>query len=258
MEEDYLNTEKITVREIDKSSAEDIIVKHHYSHKWSLCRAAYGVFYKTEEDHPLLESTDGKLIGCMVFGQPVGRSAADSICPLIKFNEVLELTRLFIHDGYGKNIESHCLMKGVKFLQRDFPQIKALLTYADGEQGHKGTIYQACGFHYQGNSSLALMPNFSISLTGPPNYEWIHSRSAFSKFGSHNIEHLKRRIGQIFWRKKESTKHRYIYFLGNKAEKRKYLKNVKHPFQPYPKETSHIDEIQEISVESAHENPFFT
>jgi hypothetical protein len=257
MEEDYFDSSKILIREIEKSIAENMIIQNHYTHKWSLCKVAYGVFYITDKEHQFFEGREEKLIGCMVFGQPVGRSAAESISSLIKFNEVFELTRLFIHDGYGRNIESYCLSKAIKKIQYQFPKIKALITYADGEQGHKGTIYQACGFYYQGNSSVALMPNFSISLTGPPNYQWIHSRTAFSKFGSHNVGRLKKTIGQTFWRKKESTKHRYVYFLGNKSEKRKYLKNIKHPFQPYPKSTHHVDEIEEVFVESNQENPFF-
>jgi hypothetical protein len=256
MEEEYFNPNKIVVRPVEKHLAENIIVKHHYTHKWSLCRVAYGIFYLTDNDCQFVDAKEEKLIGCMVFGQPVGRSAAESISELIKINEVFELTRLFIHDGYGRNIESYCLTQALKQIKVDFPKIKCILTYADGEQGHKGTIYQACGFSYQGNSALALMPNFSISLIGPP-YDWMHSRSAFSAYGSHNIEHLKRRIGNTFWRKKESTKHRYVYLTGNKVEKKKILANLKHPFLPYPKSNNYVEEIEEIQVDSKTENQFF-
>ena len=256
METEYFNPDKISVRPIEKHLAEQIIVKHHYTHKWSLCQVAYGIFYMTDHECKFVEDKEEKLIGCMVFGQPVGRSAAESISELIKIDEVFELTRLFIHDGYGRNIESYCLSQALKLIKIGFPKIKAILTYADGEQGHKGTIYQACGFSYQGNSSLALMPNFSISLIGTP-YNWMHSRTVSSTYGSHNVEHLKKRIGQTFWRKKESAKHRYVCLLGNKLEKKKILSNLKHPFLPYPKFTDHIDLIEEITVDNKVENLFF-
>jgi hypothetical protein len=256
MESEYFNRDKISVREIEKSLAEQMVVKHHYTHKWSLCQVAYGVFYATDNECQFIEAKEDKLIGCLVFGQPVGRSAAESISSMIKVDEVFELTRLFIHDGYGRNIESYCLSQALTQIRKKFPHIKAILTYADGEQGHKGTIYQACGFHYQGNSSLALMPNWSVSLVGSP-YVWMHSRSVTSTYGSHNVEHLKKRIGHTFWRKKESTKHRYICLLGNKLEKKKILANLKHPFLPYPKNTHHVDEIQEIVVSDPTENQFF-
>jgi len=256
LEESYFNPNKVVVRKIEKSIAEDIIVKYHYSHKWSLCQVAYGVFYITDKPLNFFDAIEEKLIGCIVFGQPVGRSAACSISDLIDVYEVFELTRLFIHDGYGKNIESYCISKSLDLIRRDFPHIKAIISYADGEQGHKGTIYQACNFYYQGNSSLALMPNYSVSLVGPP-YKWIHSRTISSAYGSHNVDHLKKKIGHTFWRKKESSKHRYVYLIGNKKEKRQILANLKHQFQSYPKDTSHSDEIEEIVIDTKPENQFF-
>jgi len=257
MPEEYFDASKVIVRKIDKHVAEDIIVKNHYSHKWSLCQVAYGVFYITDKPSEFFDAIEEKLIGTIVFGQPVGRSAAESISKLISVYEVFELTRLFIHDGYGRNIESFALSKSLDFLRRDFPHIKAIVTYADGEQGHRGIIYQACNFSYQGNSSLALMPNYSVSLVGPP-HQWIHSRTISSTYGSHNVEYLKKKIGHTFWRKKESSKHRYVFLLGNKTEKKKILKNLKHPFQSYPKSTTYTDQIEEIVVESQSiENRFF-
>ena len=255
-EEGYFNPEKVIVRKIEKALAEEMIVKYHYTHKWSLCQVAYGIFYITDLNVPFFDVKDEKLIGCIVYGQPVGRSAAESISKLIKIDEVFELTRLFCHDGYGKNIESFSIAKSLKFLQKDFPHIKSIISYSDCEQHHKGIIYQASGFYYQGNSALALMPNFSISLVGPP-YKWMHSRTAFSTFGSHNVEYLKRKIGHTFWRKKEATKHRYVYLLGNKIQKKNILSNLKHPFLPYPKGANFVEEIEEIKVDSFVENQFF-
>ena len=251
------NTSRVYLRPINKSVAKDIIVKNHYSHKWTLCQVAYGVFYRTDSQSNFFDETEDKLIGCLIYGQPVGRSAAASLSNLLKIDEVFELTRLFIFDGYGRNIESYSISQSFKLLNRDFPWIKSILSYADGEQGHNGVIYQATGFHYQGNSSLALMPNFSLSLVGPPNYEWMHSRSVTSKWGSCNIGHLKRCIGKTFYRKKESTKHRYVIFIGNRVEKKKLLKSLKHPVLPYPKSSHHVDEIEEIVVENNAIETFF-
>ena len=171
VETTFFNPERVVVRLIEKPLAEDLIVKHHYTHKWSLCQVAYGVFNILDTESTFIEGKEEKLIGCMVFGQPVGRSAAASISPLISITEAFELTRLFIFDGYGRNIESYCIAQAFKLIKKDFPKVKAIISYADGEQGHKGTIYQATGFHYQGNSSIALMPNYSISLSDSP-YKW--------------------------------------------------------------------------------------
>jgi hypothetical protein len=250
--------EKVYLRQINKNVAKEMIVKNHYTHKWSLCQVAYGVYYKSESDNKYFdgEGVGDTLIGCLIYGQPVGRSAAASLSELLSIDEVFELTRLFIHDGYGRNIESYSITQSFKLLNKEFPKIKAVLSYADGEQGHAGVIYQATGFLYQGNSSLALMPNYSLSLSGPPDYNWMHSRSVTSKWGSCNIEHLKNCIGKTFWLKKESTKHRYVIFIGNKKEKRTLQKSLKHPILPYPKSCNYVEEIREIPVEPKTNNFF--
>ena len=254
--ENCIDISKIFIREISQQAAKDIIVKNHYSHKWTLCSVALGVFYKNEIDpNSFFDNDIEKLIGCIVYGNPVGRSAAASISDLVNIDEVYELTRLWIADiPNGKNMESYCIGQSFDWLRRYRPQIKALLSYADNEAGHTGIIYQSTNWLYQGNSQLALMPNFSVSLTGPDKFEWIHSRTVSERYGSHNVEHLKKCIGHTFYRKKESSKHRYIYILIKGPERKKILKNLKHPTYPYPKEDIHSDQIEEVFVENKDEN----
>ena len=81
--------------------AKSMIVKHHYSHKWTSCRYALGIFYETDNEHTFFDEKDEKLAGVAIYGYPVGRSAPKSISPELKEEEVLELTRLFIFDDYG-------------------------------------------------------------------------------------------------------------------------------------------------------------
>lgn len=256
---DYFDRQKVFIRPINKTLAKELIIKNHYTHKWTLCKVVYGVFYKTDvKNETFLSESGEKLIGCCVYASPVGRSASKSFSEKIKPDEVLELVRLFIEDGYGSNIESYVISQTMKMIKKNFPNIKIILSYSDEEQGHVGTIYQAAGFYYQGNKNIALMSNYSISLIGPDNYQWIHSRTVNSKWGSHNIEVLKQKIGKTFWRKKESTKHRYFYILANKIEKRQILSSIKHPCLSYPKNTVFSEEIQKIEVNDRRENPFFT
>ena len=129
------------------------------------------------------------------------------------------------------------------------------MSYADSEVGHAGIIYQATGFLYQGDNyvDIALMPNYSVSLVAHPNYEWIHSRSVYSRWKTHSVDKLKERIGRTFWRKRESGKHRYIKFISNKIENKKLTKSLKHKVLPYLKSTSFKEEVQEIVVTSTNE-----
>lgn len=257
MESEYFKKELVKISSISSKTARDFVIKHHYTHSLNLCKVAYGVFYKSDIEGEFTD--DGmELIGVVVYSHPVGRSAASSFSDIVKTKDILELVRLVIKDGYGRNMESWTISQTFKLLKIEHPNVKLILSYSDEEQGHRGTIYQATGFLYQGNKSIALMPNFSISLTGPPDYNWIHSRTVQSRWGSHNIEHLKKSIGHTFWRKKESSKHRYFYILTDKVEKKKILKSLKHPTLPYPEKTEFIEEIEEIKVETVNENRFFT
>lgn len=203
-----------------------------------MCRYALGIFHESSDN---LYFGNEKLIGCLIYGFPVGRSAASSLVEGLENNNVLELTRLYIDDGYGSNIESYSISQSFRWLREYAPNIKALLSYADNGQKHLGKIYQATNWEYQGlNTDMNLMPNWGISIQENP-HKWIHSRTVFATWGSHNLEHLKREIGKdgykSFWRRQESGKHRYVQILGkDKKEKRELLARMKNPSKPYPKD----------------------
>ena len=252
----YCDTSRVSVREISSSVAKEIIVKKHYTHAWTACRYALGIFYKTNESNALGDSD--KLIGCLVYGFPVGARAANSVSDSITKDNILELTRLYCDDGYGSNIESFALGQSFKWFRENDKMIKILISYADNGQEHLGGIYQATNWIYQGmNTDIALMPNYGISLSNDP-YKWIHSRTVFSMWGSGNLEHLRREIGKQgykqFWRREEPPKHRYIQVLGaDKKEKRQLLKTLKHDPKNYPKDTREFNKDIEVHTTIAPE-----
>jgi len=234
----YCDTSRVSVREISSSIAKEIIVKKHYTHAWTACRYALGIFYKTDEVNAIGDSD--KLIGCLVYGFPVGARASTSVCEGLTKDNILELTRLYCDDGYGSNIESYALGQSFKWFRENDKAIKVLISYADNGQEHLGGIYQATNWIYQGlNTDIALMPNYGISLSNDP-FKWIHSRTVFTKWGSGNLEHLRREIGKDgykeFWRREEPPKHRYIQIIGaDKKDKKDLIKRLKHEIRPYPK-----------------------
>ena len=56
-----------------------MIVKHHYSHAWTSCRYALGIFYETDNEHSFFDEKEEKLAGVAIYGYPVGARAAASI-----------------------------------------------------------------------------------------------------------------------------------------------------------------------------------
>jgi hypothetical protein len=247
--ESYVDKSRVSIRPIDKRIARDMIEKNHYSGRLSSCRYPLGLFYEEDSQHQFFDKNE-KLIGVACYGFPVGRRVVGSIFSeeVIQNKNILELTRLFIHDGYGKNIESLAISLSFKWMKEFAQNIKVLISYADPEQSHDGAIYQATNWIYQGCGDFQLAPTYSLRVNEDD--DWMHSRSVYSKYGSAAPENLKKAIGRDFWLKKEASKHRYIYFLGNKRENRHFKKMMKHPMMDYPKNYIHDVTITKITVEN--------
>ena len=135
-----------------------------------------------------------------------------------------------------------------KWLKENASKIKVIVSYADPEQSHDGAIYQATNWIYQGCGDFQLAPTYSLKVKEDD--VWMHSRSVYSKYGSADPKKLVKAIGQDFWLKKEATKHRYVYFLGTKAENRKFRTMMKHPEMKYPKNYVQEVEIRKIEVDN--------
>ena len=149
----YCNPSKLSIRQIDKPTAKKMIVKYHYSRLWTKCSVALGLFTETGKEHSFFDEPEEEMIGVIVYGDPIGRLTGQSISDEIDRTEVLELTRLFIHDGYGSNIESWFISQSFNWLRKNMSEIKALISYASPVEGHCGTIYQATNWIYQGDNN---------------------------------------------------------------------------------------------------------
>ena len=226
----YVDISKITICPISKNIANDIIVKHHYSHTASLNKYSFGIFYSEENS---FVDDNKKLIGTAIFGSPVGRQVVKSISPLLDKGQVLELTRLFIHDGYGSNIESYCVAWCVDWIRKNDIDVKVIISYSDPEAGHKGTIYQALNFDYQGTATR-IVDGFWYKF--PDHKKWYHPRTVVGMFGSVSKKILLSHYPSGYSIKELRRKHRYILFICNKKEKKNYIKTLKHPILEYPKD----------------------
>lgn len=239
----YFDPSKFSVRPIAKSVAKDIIVNNHYSGIWTKVSYALGLFYKSETEHQFFSGVNEELVGVATYGDPIGRHSGQSISPLLDRTEVLELTRLFVFDGYGCNVESWFVSQTFKWLRENAPHIKALISYSDPKVGHKGTVYMSTNWIYQGNR---IRPNDSWLFKWEEGGEWTHSRTSFVKFGTNNPKKIQEMTTTPFWIKKELRKHRYVYILDN-SKKSRILKNLKYPSLPYPTENEEfIEEIYKL------------
>ena len=150
----YCDTSKFKIRPVEKSVAKNIIVKYHYSKQWTKVSYALGLFYENENEHKFFNGVNEQLVGIICYGDPIGRHCGGSISELLDRTEVFELVRLFVFDGYGCNIESWFVGKSFEWLKVNVKNIRALISYSDPVQGHKGQIYQATNWLYQGTCLL--------------------------------------------------------------------------------------------------------
>ena len=225
----YCDTSKLSIRQIDKPTAKKMVVKYHYSKLWTKCSVALGLFIDTGKEHSFFDEAEEKMIGVIVYGDPIGRLTWQSISDEIKRKEVLELTRLFIHDGYGSNIESWFISQSFNWLRKNKPEIKALISYADPGANHKGIIYRASNWLYQGND---IGMGDAYMYRYPNTNNWLSDRAIGEQLGTNGLRGVLDKIPDMEYKKK-LRKHRYLYFLCSKGEKKQLINNLKHPIKEY-------------------------
>jgi hypothetical protein len=132
----------IVVKVIPASVANEFVKRYHYSGAVGHCSTLHlGAFL------------DGKLGGVMQYGLSIDKK---KMLPLVstdnktihsKWNEMLELNRMAFSEILPKNSESRCLAVSIRLIKKNAPQIKWILSFADGTQCGDGTIYRATGFY---------------------------------------------------------------------------------------------------------------
>jgi hypothetical protein len=94
-----------------------------------------------------------ELVGVCVYTRPAGPSAAKKYYPKDP-DKCLELRRLCLIDHTPKNAESFFVSRTLKWLKKH-TDWKYVISYADSEQGHRGTIYRAANFTYHGTTAIS-------------------------------------------------------------------------------------------------------
>lgn len=151
--------------------------------------------------------------------------------------EVAELVRVALN---GKQkVTSQAVAIAIKLFCKSSPLVKMLVSYADSDEGHYGTIYQAMNWVYVGSKHTG--DKFIDPKTGKD----VHSRS-FSNTGIvrqfGEVKHVKKSSEMI--RIKKGLKHKYLYPLTN--EMRALAESLRKPF---PKRTEHENNASAVQAE---------
>ena len=184
---------KYTVRSIAKHLCKEWLLHKHYAKRIPSISYAFGLF-------------DDNLIGVMTIGKPASPALCVGVCGESNSKYVYELNRLCVNDNLEKNVLSYFVSKCLNML-KDL----ILVSYADTSMNHNGYIYQATNWLYTGKTK----ERTDIGL----------ENNTHSRHYNKNLDYSKNR-------KFRSSKHRYIYFTGNK---KKWLKELNYKIEPYPK-----------------------
>ena len=187
--------ENYKVKSIKKELCKEWLLYKHYAKRIPSISYAFGLF-------------DSKIMqGILTVGKPASNALCIGVCGKHNSKYVYELNRLCVNDGLKKNVLSYFVSQSLKMLNNII-----LVSYADTSQNHNGYIYQATNWIYTG-----------LSAKRTERYD-VDNPNKHSRHSKHT--------GQI---RNRPQKHRYIFFIGSKKQKKQWLKELNYTIHKYPK-----------------------
>ena len=144
----------ILLRPIPAAQANELVKRVHYSGKVvQNSQIHIGVFF------------DGRLEGAMQFGPSLDKRKIQGLVSGTLWHEFIELNRMAFSEALPRNSESRAIAIAMRLLKQHAPQIKWVISFADGAQCGDGTIYRASGFVLTGikqNDRLIHLPTGEV------------------------------------------------------------------------------------------------
>lgn len=207
------------VRQATKAEVRYSCLHYHYAHRVPQVISAYSIFNDESEFCGTVCFGYG---ACPQIGRPYG---------LVQ-GEVMELVRVALNGGQGHGHTSEIVADALRRLHGDRPMVKLVVSYADADQGHIGTIYQATNWLYMGKVKAG--ENLNIYVDG----EKVHHRT-FTKdlLLTEAVDDLRRR-GHTVEVLETKGKQKYLFPFDRKLRKRLLRSAL-----PYPKAQVCIEHV---------------
>ena len=208
------------------TKAKPWILKKHYAHRMPNISFAFGIF----ESMPDVGANHWSMVGVISYGG----FANINLNEIVEGYNTLELNRLIIQENQPRNCASLLVSNSLKLL----PKPHIIISYADATMGHIGYIYQATNWLYTGQSGN----DHEFERGG----KIFHRKSIYERLGTSSVKVAEAEGYKVVPIK---GKHRYVFFLGSKKEKKLMYSVVKGKwgFYPYPKgDTDRYDSGKDI------------
>lgn len=169
--------------------------------RWHYSKSARS--QKQKHVFKLVENSTDRLVGVAIYGQPMAMRTD---------KDVIELRRLCLIDDTPKNTESYFIGKTLRWLDKN-TDYSRVVSFADPNHGHAGTIYRASNFEYDG---LEDNGNPRVVQYGDKQYHMRQYYAKDSTSGQYKADALRLQEAVRTGRAeiiKQSRKHRYIYYF---------------------------------------------
>lgn len=221
---------EIILKVIPAQIATPFVKKHHYS-KSIVGNSVlhFGAFL------------DGRLHGVLSFGPSMDKSKVIGLVEGTNWNEFLELNRMAFDEYLPRNSESYCIAKAIRLIKKNAPQIKWIISFANGCSCGDGTIYRAANFILTGlkkNREILILPDgrkihkVTLATVGNKPREELNGKTFFEVTnGSYGLKKYVELTGAKYM---NGYQFRYIYFIDKESRKKLTVPEI--PF-------SRIDEL---------------
>jgi hypothetical protein len=205
-----MSAKDLVLRPIPAAEARRTVERLHYSGSAGANSQLHiGVFY------------GGALEGAMQFGPSLDQRRMSGLVSGSGWHEFTELNRMAFSENLPRNSESRALSVAFRLIRKHAPQLKWVVSFADGAQCGDGAIYRASGFLLTGikeNSQIMEFPGGErvtrLQLTHASRVNVGIPRALAIKYGV-------RRAGGATMREWEAVgarpvpgyQFRYVYFL---------------------------------------------
>lgn len=125
-----------SVRVVPRSSVNWMIEKHYLGRWPGVCVLVLGAYLGRSQEP----------FGVVVYALPPRETSKRY------GGATWELARLWLEDDIPKNAETWLIGQSVRYIKRQRPDVRFLVSYADPSVGHAGTIYRAANWQEDGKT----------------------------------------------------------------------------------------------------------
>lgn len=138
-----------------------------------------------------------------------------------RWDWVVHMGRLVCAEDAPRNTESRLIASSLKLLKEDRFVCRAVVSYAAIGQGHVGYVYQATNALYCGTTEAK---HYYVDQKG--------NRRAPKQGKNLSMPKAIERGWKVF---REPPKHRYVYLIGDKSERKEARRLLRYEVLDYPK-----------------------